>query len=65
MRRALHDAFEQTIWDVLEIREQVMKLERKFYHNVMIYAKALDPFRFVPGVSQKGGPNASASNAST
>lgn len=65
MRRALHDAFEQTIRDVLEIREQVMKLERKFCPNVVIYAKALDPFRFVLEVSQRGGPNALASNAST
>lgn len=38
---------------------------RKFSTSVIIYDEALDPFKFIPGVSQGCGHIASTSNAST
>lgn len=49
---------------VLGVREQVGEQERKFYLNIIISAKVLNPFKSTSSVDQGGGPGALALNAS-
>lgn len=42
--------------DVLGVRERVVEQARKFCLSAVISAKALDPFKFAPDVTQRDGP---------
>lgn len=51
IRHALHDVLHHTIWDVLGVREQVVKQARRFYADVVISAEGFDPFKPASGVN--------------
>lgn len=49
---------------MFEVREQIVEQARKFFPNIVIFVGALDPFKFVLGVTKGDGPEESTSNAS-
>lgn len=65
MRHALHDVLQQTMRDMLGVREQVVEQTRKFCPDALISIKGLRPFKFSFEVNQGGGPDVSVSHALT
>lgn len=64
LRQALHDALQQTIWEMLGVRERVVKQARKIYIYVVISAEALDSFKSAFDMNKRGGSDASTLNSS-
>lgn len=63
LRQTLYGSLQQIMQVILEVHEQVIKLERMFFPSTVIFDEALDPFRSPPGVTRGGGCDTSTINA--
>lgn len=49
LRQTLYGSLQEIMQVMLEVHERVIKLARMFFPNTVIFAEALDPFRYATG----------------